>query len=128
VPRFLTQEWMDRRRELEAALPSEPSARARVQHVVTGGVDGEVRYVSVVEEGRVVEERLGVDPEVDFTLTTTWDDAVRVAQGELEPEVAYMQGRAKLAGDMAAFLRLVPAMARPEHREVRAELAAETDR
>lgn len=128
MPRFLTQDWMDRHRELEAGLPSVAGADARVQHVVTGGDDGDVRYVTVVEDGRVVEERLGKDADADLTLTTAWRDAVLVAHGELEPEVAYMQGRTKLAGDMAAFLRLVPVMARPEHREVRAALAAETDR
>jgi hypothetical protein len=41
-----------------------------------------------------------------FSMTATTADAVR--DGSLDLDVGYMQGRVKVAGDMAAFYDLLP--------------------
>jgi predicted lipid carrier protein YhbT len=43
---------------------------------------------------------------VSFSLTP--ETAVALGEGSLDPDVAYMQGRLKVAGDMAAFYDLLP--------------------
>ena len=50
-----------------------------------------------------------------FSMTPATADAVR--GGELDPDVGYMQGRVKVAGDMAAFFDLLPLAASADFRD-----------
>ena len=43
-----------------------------------------------------------------LTFSMTPEVAALVRDGTLDPDVAYMQGRLKVAGDMAAFFDLLP--------------------
>jgi hypothetical protein len=43
-----------------------------------------------------------------LTFSMTPDVAASVRDGQLDPDVAYMQGKLKVAGDMAAFFDLLP--------------------
>jgi putative sterol carrier protein len=51
--------------------------------------------------------------EGSLTLTTTEDVWTRLLDGELDPVVAYMQGKLKVAGDMAALYDLLPTIPLP---------------
>jgi putative sterol carrier protein len=117
---------MARARALTADLPEVPGASVRVQQVVTAAPGGDVRYVTVIEDGRTVEQRLGDEPDADVTLTAVYDDAVLIHRGELDMNAAFMQGRLKVAGDMAKLLRLLPLAGRPESRDAVRRLAEET--
>src|SRR4051794_11899815 len=95
---MLTQEWLDAERAASAQEPAVPGASARVQWVVTGGPDGEVRFSSVIEDGRIVEQQLGDDAEADFTLTAPIALFLAIHGGEVDETVAFMQGKLKFAG------------------------------
>ena len=127
MAKYLSQEWLDRQRDLGRDLPREAGSSAVVQHIVTGGPDGEVRYVLTVEDGVVVGAVVGSDADADVTLTTTYADAVAILQGELDANAAFMQGRVKVVGDMGRLLPLMVLGRTQEHEAVRAALAAETD-
>lgn len=125
---FLSQAWLDRQRELLAELPEEPGVTVRVQHVVTGGPDGDVSYHLAFEAGRVVDARLGTDPDAELVLTSTYPVATAIATGEEEAVVAFMQGRLKTEGPTATA-RLVPLLAlmqSPAYRAAVDRLRAET--
>lgn len=94
--------------------------RARVQHVVSGGPAGEVAYVVEVVDGEVVSATAGTDPDADLVLAERHDDAVRMAAGELEPDVAFMRGRAKLTGSMGTYMDLLPTLKSDAYRQARA--------
>ena len=49
----------------------------------------------------------------ELTLTTTSDVWAKLVGGDLDPVVAYMQGRLKVAGDMSALYDLLPTIPRP---------------
>ena len=117
---------MTRARELGGEAPETPGATARLQYVVTGGPDGDVRYSMAVVDGRVAEQSLGDDADAEVTLTLPYDTSVAILTGELDLNVAFMQGRVKIAGDMAKVLGLLPATSRPEFAELQSKLAAET--
>lgn len=123
---FLSQEWLDRQRELTASLPERPGASARVQVVVSGGPDGEVAYLQVIEDGRLVEGSLSRDAGADVTLNQTHADAVAIATGELDPSAAFMQGRVKVVGSMGALMAVLPVLQSHEYEAAMADLAAET--
>ena len=55
VAKYLTQEWLDEARELAKDQPERPGASARMQYVVTGGPDGDIKYYWVLENGKLLE-------------------------------------------------------------------------
>ena len=123
---YLSQAWLDRQQELVGALPERPGATARVQHVVSGAPAGEVRYALVVTDGRLTSATLGDDPDAWVTLTQTYPDAVLIAQGSLDANAAFMQGRVKVVGDMGAVMALMPLTDSDEYRAALAELTRQT--
>lgn len=48
-------------------------------------------------------------------------------RGELDPNVAFMQGRMKVAGSMGVMMALLPVTNTPEYQALRQEIAAVTD-
>jgi predicted lipid carrier protein YhbT len=123
---YLSEAWLEAQRELVGALPERPGATATVQHVVSGGPDGEVRWVERIVDGRLTEVTLGDDPDADVTLTETYADAVQIARGELDANAAFMQGRVKVVGDMGKVMALMPLTDSDEYRTALAALAART--
>jgi predicted lipid carrier protein YhbT len=123
----LSQEWLDLQRDLLGDLPARPGATARVQYVVSGTPEGEVRYTRVIVDGRLTAAALGTDPDAEVTFTQTHADAVEIARGDLDANVAFMQGRVKVVGDMGKVMALMPLTSSPEYRTALAEVAARTD-
>jgi putative sterol carrier protein len=97
-----------------------------VLYVVTGTPDGEVRYVHGIVDGRVADAALGDDPAAEITLTQSYADAREVAEGRIDAVTAFMQGRAKVVGDMGKVLALMPFMASDEHRAAVAQVTSQT--
>ena len=108
MPKWLTQEWLDESTRLAETQPARPGATARLQYVVTGGPDGEVKYYWVVEDGKLIENRLGELADAEVTLTETYDDALRMQKGELDANAAFMQGKIKVTGDVGKLMALLP--------------------
>lgn len=127
MPRFLTEEWLERSRELAGAQPARPGASARIQHVVTGGPDGDVRYWWVIEDGRLTGSGLGELTDADATMTEPYADAVLIQRGELDLGAAFMQGRVKVSGNMARVMSLLPITSSADYRELLARIDAATD-
>ena len=113
---FLSEGWFEQLRTHGAELPERPGVSGRVQHVVTGTPDGEVRYVLTVADGRTADVSVGADDSADVTYTNTHADALALAAGELDPSVLFMQGRTKMAGDMGTVLALMPLTRSAEYR------------
>ncbi|MCU1498909.1 MAG: hypothetical protein JWM47_2862 [Acidimicrobiales bacterium] len=124
---YLSQDWLDAQVVASAALPAVPGLSARVQYVVPGGPDGEVKYVSVIEDGRVTANTMGVDADADLTLTITYPESIQLATGELDPNAAFMRGRIKVAGSTGTMLRLLATTKAPAFEAARAELAEATE-
>ena len=123
---YLSQGWLDLLLALAKDLPERPGATARLQHVVTGTPEGEVRYHQSIVDGRVGEVGLGDHPDAEVTLTQSYADARQVAEGELDASVAFMQGRTKVVGDMGKVLALMPLLQSDQYREVLAEVSRQT--
>ena len=128
---FLSADWVERYRAAGADLPERPGLTARVEQVVTGAEGGDVGWWATFVDGRVVDAgRHEVAPDVSalvaapaaagapplVTVTMPLSLATAVAAGDVEPAAAFMQGRAKVAGDQAMLLRLLALTASPEYR------------
>jgi putative sterol carrier protein len=124
---YLSQEWLDETRALAESQPERPGASAQMQYVITGGPDGDVRYYWILQDGKLLESALGDAPDADFTMTLTWDDSVKVQQGELDANAAFMQGRMKVAGNMAKLMALMPLTNSPEYKALQDQARQITD-
>ncbi len=127
MAKYLTQEWLDLQRELAQDFPERPGATARMQYVVTGAPDGDVSYVTVIDDGKMVENRLGTDAAAEFTLASTYDDSVKILNGELDANAAFMQGRIKVTGNMGKLMSLMPLTQSPEYKAIQAQVADQTE-
>jgi SCP-2 sterol transfer family len=127
VSTWLSAEWFDETRPLWAELPAPADLSARLQCEVSGGPEGNFACFWVIEDGRVADSGPGVVDGPDVTLTLTWDDALALHRGDVDPSVAFMRGRLKLAGSMAVMLPLLAAAATDGYRDVRQRVAAVTD-
>jgi putative sterol carrier protein len=127
MPKYLSQEWLDESRKLAESQPVRPGATAHIQYHTTGGPDGEVKYYWVLEDGKLLDSKLGEDPDNDFTITMIYDDAVKVQKGELDPNAAFMQGKMKVTGNMAKLMSLLPLTNSPEYRALQEEIRGITD-
>jgi putative sterol carrier protein len=122
VVQHLTQEWLDQGRELAKGQPARAGATAKLQYIVTGGPDGDVKYYWVLEDGKLLESQLGVIADPDVTMTLVHADSVAIAQGELDANAAFMQGRMKVAGNMGKMMQLLPLTQSTEYQALQAEL------
>ncbi len=127
MARYLTQEWLDEGRELAKDQPERAGASAKMQYVITGGPDGDVKYYWVLENGKLVESELGEIADADFTMTIGYADSVAIAKGELDANAGFMQGKVKVAGNMGKLMTLMPLTMSPEYKELQAKVQERTE-
>jgi putative sterol carrier protein len=124
MSKWLSQEWLDETRKMAEGQPERPGASARMQYVVTGGPDGDIDYYWVLQDGKLMQADLGKLDDAEVTLTTGYDDALKIQKGELDANAAFMQGKVKVTGNMAKVMALLPITNAPEYKELQNEIAA----
>jgi alkyl sulfatase BDS1-like metallo-beta-lactamase superfamily hydrolase len=127
MAKWLSQEWLDETRKMAEDQPERPGASARMQYVVTGGPDGEIKYYWVLENGKLLESQLGELPDAEVTLTQSYEDAKKIQTGELDASAAFMQGRVKVTGNMAKLMSLLPLTNAPEYKELQGRIQEITE-
>ncbi|MCZ7528856.1 MAG: SCP2 sterol-binding domain-containing protein [Acidimicrobiia bacterium] len=120
--RYLTQEWLDELRRLSADQTALPGANAQIQFIVADSPDGDVHYYWVVDDGRIIETQIGDLNDPDFTLNMDYEVGREIAEGTLEPNVAFMQGRMKCTGDTGKLMALIPITGSSGYHAMQAEL------
>ena len=108
MAKFLSDEYMTAATEALAAHPGFTNAIADVdldlQFYVTDAPDGDLEYHVTIKDGSA-EIAGGVSESPDVTVTNTYETAVGISTGELNTQVAFMTGKLKVAGNMAALMR-----------------------
>jgi len=127
MAKYLSQEWLDEGRKLSDEFPERPGASARMQYVVTGAPEGDVKYYWVLENGKILESKLGEDGSADFTITTTYEDSKKIQEGELDANAAFMQGRMKVTGNMGKLMALMPLTQSPEYKAIAETVNQQTE-
>jgi predicted lipid carrier protein YhbT len=128
MPDFLSTDWFSAARDVveRRVKVQEPAFDVRLAVTVTGAPQGDVQWHAVLRDGALEAFDAGALADADVSLTLPYAEAVAVYRGELDPSVAYMQGRMKTAGDPGKLLRLLAATATPDYAELRSELAGIT--
>ena len=57
----------------------------------------------------------------------TYEDATKIAKGELDPNAAFMQGKIKVTGNMQKLMQLMPLTNAPEYKELQKQLRGQTE-
>jgi putative sterol carrier protein len=127
VAKFLTQEWLDLQKELAQEFPERPGATAHMQYVVTDGPEGDVHFFTTIENGKITANKLGDDPEAEFTMTVKYDDFAKTSKGELDANAAFMQGRLKVTGNMGKLMTLMPLTQSAEYKSIANNLNEQTE-
>ena len=124
---YLSDEWFAAAGDAFADLPERPGATATIQRVITGTPDGDVAYHLTLDDGRIVGVERGTNDAAQVTLTLPYKDALRVEHGEYSLNVAFMQGRLKVAGSTGAVLAYLPVTVTQEYGAAQARLGADLD-
>jgi putative sterol carrier protein len=127
VPKYLTQEWLDQAKDLSQEFPEKPGATARMQYIVSGAPEGDVKYYQVIENGKMLDSQVGEDANADFSITVSYEDAVRMQKGELDANAAFMQGRIKVGGNMGKLMALMPLTQSPEYKSIQSKVNEVTE-
>jgi SCP-2 sterol transfer family len=123
-PAWLSDEWFDLVRGICAEGVELNGLSGRVQYEITGGPRGGVSCHWVMKEGQLESGGPGRIDDADVTLTAPWDDAVAVQRGELDPNVAFMQGRLKVTGSMGIMTVLLSRARTPDCVALRERISA----
>ena len=127
MAKYLSQDWLDQGKKLSETQPERPGATAKMQYVVTGGPDGDIKYYWVLENGKLQDSSLGELPDPDFTMTLSYADSVAVQMGELDPNAGFMQGRMKVTGNMGKLMQLMPLTMSPEYKQLQEQVREITE-
>ena len=125
--KYLSQEFLDEALRISQGFAERPNANARIQYVVSGGPDGDVSYYWVLVGGRLQECKLGELPDADFTLRMSYDTSVKIQQGELNPNVAFMTGKMKASGNVGKLLSLMPLTQSDDFKALQEQLRAKAE-
>lgn len=125
--RYLTQEWQDEVRALSQDQPHRPDTNLKIQYRITALPDGDLDYYWIIGEGRLAEAKLGEIDEPDFTITVTYENACKMQRGELEANSAFMQGKMRVAGNLARMMALLPLTNAPEWKTFQDQIRAITE-
>lgn len=105
---YLSPEWLV---EADAAVSGSESLRTAtadvelvVQHVVTGGPEGDAAYHVVVDHGTVTVVP-GESAAPDVTFTEDHLTAAAIGRGELSAQAAFMTGKLRVGGKLDRLLR-----------------------
>jgi SCP-2 sterol transfer family len=106
--RYLSPEWMEAARLAiagDASLRAATSGiRLTIEHVVTGGPAGTIRWHITIDNGTVGLAE-GPAMEHDLRFTTDYATAAGIAAGELGAQRAFVEGRLRVGGDLGTLIR-----------------------
>lgn len=85
-----------------AANPEKAKAMNATYKFLVGGETGGTWRVILGAEPRVEEG----DGEAQCTITVAEEDFVNIVSGKLNPQMAFMSGKLKVAGDMGLAMKL----------------------
>jgi putative sterol carrier protein len=107
MTQFLSEQHMEAATEALNSDTSFKEAMANVdlalQFTVTDGPSGDTEYFLKVGDD-VATVALGELPDADASVTSDYESATAISQGDLNVQMAFMTGKIKVGGNMAKVM------------------------
>jgi len=107
--KFLSEEWASEvTRRLQADEGVQKAAKGQnitIHQVVTDASNGESSNYLRVTDG-VPHVVIGSPDKAEITVTESYETAVALDKGELNPQAAFMQGKVKVQGNLLKLMQL----------------------
>jgi putative sterol carrier protein len=103
VAEFLTPEWVSALAEAAAGATVPDGVHLVVQQVVVDDDGAEVAYAIRIDGG-AVRVAAGRADDADVSFTQDRATAAAIARGDLSAQAAFLDGRLRVGGDLAAAL------------------------
>ena len=108
---FLSEEFMSQgtavSNQTESVRHAAAGKEVGIQFLVTEAPDGDVDYYIKVADGQV-EVALGTLEDADAKMRSTYATSARLARRELSNQKAFLTGKVKFSGNIAAVMRNGP--------------------
>lgn len=95
---YLSDEWLEELARVGAELPAVDGIDLIIQHEIAGAPSGKVRYYTVLKDGQYAEVAKGKHKEAEVQVSAKAEAALRILNGDMSPDVGFMQGRLKVDG------------------------------
>ncbi len=107
--KFLSEEWATEvTRRLQADEGVQKAAKGHnvtIHQVITDTADGESSNYLRVADG-TPQVVVGTPDKAEITVNQSYDTAVALDKGELNPQAAFMQGKIKVQGNLLKLMQL----------------------
>ena len=107
--KFLSDEWATEvTRRLQADEGVQKAAKGQnvtIHQVITDTGDGESSNYLRVSDG-TPQVVIGTPDKAEITVNQSYDTAVALDKGELNPQAAFMQGKIKVQGNLLKLMQL----------------------
>ncbi|MGH7804134.1 MAG: SCP2 sterol-binding domain-containing protein [Candidatus Binatia bacterium] len=103
-------------KDIFAAMPERfnPAAAKGMNSVIQYNLTGDdaAQYHAIIKDG-TLEMKEGAHPSPSMTMTMAGKDFVALSTGKLNGQMAFMQGKLKIAGDMGLAMKMQTLFKRP---------------
>jgi putative sterol carrier protein len=128
MTKFLTDEWFAQAHAFADVLPEQPGKGLILQHVMKACPEGVPdSFHQVYENGRLVTFAPGRHPEPEVTLTESYETALKVNLGTLNPRTAMLTGKIRPGGDVLKLMAMMPLIQSEEYQAMQQSIAAITE-
>jgi len=107
--KFLSEEWASEVTKLlqadEGVQKAAKGQNITIQQNITDTPEGESPNYLRVADG-VPTVAVGTADKAEITVTESYDTAVALDKGELNPQAAFMQGKVKVQGNLLKLMQL----------------------
>ncbi len=107
---FLSAEWLSKALENASQLPKSAGSNLKISFEINKlpktheSAGKKVRFFAVLADGKLKKLEPGSLEDAQIAVRSEYKSALGIARGELNPEVAYMQGLVKLDGKYEQLL------------------------
>jgi len=120
-----SDDWLDSLVSNAVSLSAEVTGKVSV--TIEKSPSGKIGWTETYDQGELVDASAPAVKGVDIALIAQFGEFVSMLEGASDPAVMFMQGRLKLTGDMAMFMKMLPGLLSEQAAAGRVRLGSVTD-
>lgn len=128
MTKFLTDDWFTQALAFADVLPEQPGKSLILQHVMTSCPEGvNDTFHQVYVDGRLITFAPGRHPNPEVTLTESYESALKVNLGKLNPRTGILTGKIRPSGEVLKLMSLLPLVQTDEYQAMQQAIVEVTE-